>query len=75
MNPIKRQAVKDVVKMLAIAVAVSALVNLILYTVPLTILGPTAAVAFLVYMIYIFYSIRVSQLESQEQLRAMRESK
>lgn len=68
---IKLKAGLDVVKMLAFAMAVSGLTILVLNTVPFQTILTVAAFVFVAYMIYILYSIRLSQLEYQNTLKEM----
>lgn len=62
----------DVVKMIVVAGTASALTLFVLETVPLATLGYVFGVAFVVYMLYIMYSIRLSQLKYEAKLKDMR---
>ena len=68
---LKLKAARDVAGMVALAIGVSALVQFILYNVPLVVLGYVAGVAFFSFMLYILYSIRLGQLEYRETLTKM----
>ena len=66
---IKMQAGLDVVKFIAVGLGVGILTAVLLQTVPLAILGTLAAVSVFAYLVYVMYSIRVSQLETLESLK------
>lgn len=59
---LKLKAGVDVLKMIVVCCAVSALTIFIVQTVALATLGYVAFTVFVAYMIYIMYSIRLSQL-------------
>lgn len=71
MQDIQKQAVKEVVKMLTIATAAATTMGLILTYVPLSTLGPIAAVGLLSFCIYNLYRIKLSELEYKQKLNDM----
>lgn len=68
---LKLKAARDVVGMLVLAVGVSASIQYILQNVPAEILGYIAGGAFVGWMVYVLYSIRLNQLEYRETLTKM----
>lgn len=66
---IKMQAGLDVVKFVAVGLGVGILTAVLLQTVPLNILAAVGGVAVFAYLVYVMYSIRVSQLETLESLK------
>lgn len=68
---LKAKAARDVVLMVLLAITVSFSINFILATVPLQTIGLIAGGVFVVYMLYMVYSIRLGQLEYREKLKEM----
>lgn len=66
---IKMQAGLDVVKFIAVGLGVGILTAVLLQTVPLNILAVAGGVVVFAYLVYVMYSIRVSQLETLESLK------
>lgn len=66
---IKMQAGLDVVKFIAVGLGVGILTAVLLQTVPLNILAAVGGVVVFAYLVYVMYSIRVSQLETLESLK------
>lgn len=72
---LKAKAALDVVGMIAVAAVASGATLFILENVPLRTIGYVAGAGFIGYMLYLAYSIRLSQLEYRNKLKEMVDSK
>ena len=72
---LKIKAALDVVGMIAVATVASGTTLFILENVPLRTIGYVAGAVFFGYMLYLMYSIRLSQLEYRTKLKEMVDSK
>ena len=72
---LKVKAGLDIVGMLAVGIVASGLTLFVLENVPLRTIGLVAGGVFVGYMLYLMYSIRLSQLEYREKLKEMVDSK
>jgi len=70
---IRQMAALNVLKIVALAVAVGILVNVSLHYIGIATVGIIAAVALLAYLIKFMYDMELSKLESKNTLRKLKE--
>lgn len=66
---LKQRAAFEVVKLMALAATIGVGTGILLNTVPLTIIGIGACTVMLIYGIGMVYKIKLSQLETEENLK------